>query len=135
MIESKVCTHPNLGVDRICTVCEQYVMPDVEAGQDVEYYDPTLTDSRKVIGFVLKVARTRRSVSVFVPSSGKILELVRHRSDPKLNESNDHRENGAWDYSPRHRDLQCLRERVESLEAALSRKEKASGTSKTNPPS
>jgi hypothetical protein len=119
MTQVETCTHSRVDENHVCKQCEQYIMPAIEAGHDVDYYEPTMNASRKVIGFVLKVSNSRRSVTVYVPSTGKIMQLVRHLSDPKLNESDDHRENGAWDYSPRHWEVQALAQRIEVLEKAL----------------
>lgn len=97
--EVRVCQHEAVAEDHLCMDCGSYVMPSILQGATISYYDATLAPARRVIAQVIAVARSRRTITVWIPSSTSIRELVRHISDPKLKDSNDHRENGAWDYS------------------------------------
>ena len=122
--DTKVCEHRIVNCEtHICRDCDQFVMPLILQGDDVAYYDSTLAESRKVLGFVMKVRNTKRSVTVFVPSSGAVFELVRHVSDPKVKDAPEFRENGCWDYSDRYKlqtaALADLNARVTRLEAKL----------------
>lgn len=122
-VEQKVCQHEQTNDNHLCVECGQYIMPTVRTGQAITYYDPSLADARKVIGFVTKINRTRRTISVNLPFSGGNFDLVRHVSDPKLHESPEHRENGAWDYSEESREMMRrfsdMEKRIADLEECL----------------
>lgn len=97
-----------------------FVMPKTRQGMEVTYFLPgTLDKATAIIAFVLQVAKSQRTIAVFVPGSGPI-DGVRHITDPKLKLSAEQRESGAWDYSPEwietQRRLQELDSRLADLE-------------------
>jgi glycine cleavage system H lipoate-binding protein len=117
-------------VDQIEQQSLEFVMPQVLQGAVVQYFDASLAESRRVSGFVVKISKTRRTVDVYVPSRGNIVEQVRHIADPKLKLSNEQRENGAWDFSADAQDtrqqLAKLEQRINDLETKLNRPKKTS---------
>lgn len=119
----KVCQHEELDEKHLCVECGSYVMPSVNQGAIITYYDATLAESRKVTAWVDVVSKSKRTLKVFVPARSAYMEMVRHISDPKLKESQDHCENGAWDYSEdtlqNNRRFKEMEARIAELEEAV----------------
>ena len=93
-----------------------FKMPPIRQGTCVTWYDPTLAEARRVIAYVIKVAKTGRSLTLHVPSTGAVVEGARHMSDPKLQLSAEFRENGAWDYTD---EWKATQQRLADLESSV----------------
>lgn len=110
-------------VEQVEQEVREFEMPPATQGMVIRFYQPgTLDPGTTTIGFVQGVARSGRSINVAVPGRG-VYEQVRHLSDPKLKASPEQRENGAWDYTPHHREAmeyrEALNQRLERIEDAL----------------
>lgn len=97
---------------------QSWKMPEIRQGTCVTYYDSTLAEQRKVVGYVVKLNKTGRTVTVHVPSTGQVMEQVRHFNDPKLKIAPEFRENGAWDYTD---DWKQTQQRIADLEQTVHR--------------
>lgn len=79
---------------------QDFQMPVPSAGTPVLWYRSGIKTSKKPeVVFVLSVGnRSIRARTAY----GELLETVRHVADPKLDQSKDQRESGAWDFTEDH---------------------------------
>lgn len=97
---------------------EQYQMPKPTIGSAVVFYKyGTKVQSRDPeIGFVLK-AHAR--AIVIRTANGDFKGEVRHLADPKLQLSEEQRENGAWDFTEEYYLIRQLRAELEDVKKLL----------------
>lgn len=90
---------------------DEFVMPQPPVGQPVTWFRYGDGNRRhSELGFIYHVgARNCGLMTV----SGRRLDAVRHADDPKLRLNADQRENGAWDYTPYHKQLEARLSRLE----------------------
>ena len=102
-----------------------YRMPAIDVGHTVRYYGSGQLhqDGRPECGIVLKVGH--KTVSLLV--MGQIYKPdVKHASDPRLKQSEEHRASGAWDYTDEWYELRDtlndFHQRLADLEEGISPK-------------
>jgi len=92
-------------------------MPFVRVGDSVCWYHAAETSRQPILGTCLLVHE--KVVSMLCYSSNKgvyFRESVRHVTDPALKDNPHVRENGGWDFSDSHKELQ---RRLKMIEARL----------------
>ena len=82
-----------------------FKMPKVYQGQPVVWYkDGTKNANVFTIGLIIKA--TPANVTLLLPEFRQSRrDAVPHVNDPRLKLGTDHRENGAWDFTPYHREM------------------------------
>jgi hypothetical protein len=105
---------------------ENFKMPPVRVGQPVVWHRYGEVDGRQpTVAFVLKI--NARNIDLKL-TSGNAIGAVRHVADPKLQLSEEHRANGAWDYTEDYlkslEEREALEKRVKTLELTVGRMSK-----------
>lgn len=73
-----------------------FVAPKTHHGQPVAYHPNGVRSKNPAIGLVLNNGM-RGAVTLRLLGNRQVIEAVAHIDDPRLKESADRRENGAWD--------------------------------------
>ena len=87
-------------------------------GQMVLFYpDGAKTARKPVVAHVYSASRSGQSVQLQKVGSTEVNYSVRHVDDPRLRESEDQRQEGAWDFLEEHYELKRLQAEVEELKS------------------
>lgn len=93
-------------------------MPTASVGDTVLYQSHEGSD--QVMAFVIKVGQDTLTLWALSPGYGGVEKpSVRHRDDPRLDDSTEWRRFGTWTYAPRDPRVAQLSERVAMLEQKL----------------
>lgn len=96
----------------------RYQMPKVGLGETVVFYrDGKLTTGQGEAGIVVKVHSTARAVDVRLLASGVAFYAVRHHTDPRLEESEEIRKGGCWEFGEIKLAVLQLQEEMRELKA------------------
>lgn len=92
-----------------------YTPPDARIGDEIYYYADGVHRPDAPFGKILSVESRNVTLVIYDEYSphGMKKEHVLHVSDPWLAERPDRRANGAWDFSPSHKRLQLIHDRLE----------------------
>lgn len=101
----------------------EFTMPEALQGTEVSFYKNGMAEGRPPeLGTIVRVHNSRRTVTIQI-AGGTIQQSVRHLDDPKLRINSDHRENGAWDFTPeykrREREVLEINQRLARLESIM----------------
>lgn len=97
-----------------------FIMPKPLRGSSVIWYPHGLRGDVSEVAFVLKLFAGSIVIQL---ASGLVKEAVRHVDDPRLQDNEHQRENGAWDYTDDHRTLVDLQSRLAELESRVAKHE------------
>lgn len=97
-----------------------YEMPEVEIGDVVRFWpDGQRNKSRGELGSCFSISQNGRNINIRILSSGQARYGVRHIDDPRLNDNQEMRAEGAWEHGTTYLKIKALEEKVAKLEAAL----------------
>jgi hypothetical protein len=99
----------------------EFVMPEVEVGQDVWWYAQGDLGQPPCAAKVTGVGQGSLCLSIFQPASYNlaIRDGVRHVTDPRRRDSPDVLESGLWDYTDRDKKRVEMERRIQALQKSL----------------
>ena len=99
---------------------EVYVMPTAVVGDDIVVYPYAQIGSAPHIGKIMAVYEQAVDLLYFSTSRGVTYKAgIRHITDPRLQEKEALRADGAWDFSPSHKARASWQKRVEARIGSL----------------
>ena len=101
--------------DQVSDEATAYEPPLARTGDEIHFYADGIVRHDAPFGKVLKVESRNITVVIYdeyLPHGGKKEHLL-HVTDPWLSERPDRRANGAWDFSPAHKERVALKQLIE----------------------